>query len=170
MNSLLSLETPRLTLRKFVTKDAAFLVKLMNDPDWIRFIGDRNIHDEAAAIKHIHETPFKMYERYNMGMLMVVRKDTHQEIGVAGILKRDFLPYPDIGYAFLSDFRGHGFAYESADCLLQTAKTELDKGIVQAMVNPQNTASISLLEKLGFAFKLDKLEGSDLPTHIYEYR
>lgn len=172
-NTLLSLETPRLSLRKFEPSDASFLVKLMNDPDWIRFIGDRNIHSEADAIAHINEIPIPMYAEYQFGMLMVIRKDTQNIIGVAGILKRDFLEHPDLGYAFLPEGRGRGFALEAAQHLMETAKSQLSsnsthENCVQAIVNPDNTASIALLKKLGFVFIADKLEGSHLPTHIYE--
>lgn len=167
MNTLLSLETPRLLLRKLQLSDASFLVELMNDPDWLRFIGDRNIKTEDDAIAHIQDVPYPMYAEHNLGMLVVVRKDTQQAIGMAGILVRDFLDYPDIGYAFLPNGRGLGFAKEATEHLMQTAKEQLDSMNIQAIVNPENEASINLLKNLGFMFVADKLEGSDLPTHIY---
>ena len=170
MNTLLSMETPRLLLRKFELADARFLVQLMNDPDWLRFIGDRNMHSEEDAITHINEVPFPMYTEYGFGMLMVIRKDTLQTVGVAGILKRDFLEHPDIGYAFLPEGRGQGFALEATQYLMETATHQLEPCIVQAIVNPDNAASIALLKKLGFEFIADQLESSAQPTHVYVYK
>ncbi len=167
MNSLLGLETARLILRKYQKEDAAFVVDIMGDADFIRYIGDRNIHDEATAISQVIEPAFQSYDELGIGMLMVIDKATQTPIGLAGMLKRDFLPHPDIGYAFSSAFRGKGFAFEATQGLMETAKAVNLSDTISAIVDPDNVSSIRLLEKLGFAFVSDSVEGTKSPTHLF---
>lgn len=167
MNSLLALETPRLILRKYQKEDAAFVYTLMNDADFIRFIGDRNIQDEAAALSQIIEPAIKAYDDIGMGMLVVIQKETQKPVGLAGMLQRDFLPEPDIGYAFSASSRGQGFAFEATQALMDVAKESRFSVKINAIVHPDNASSIGLLKKLGFEFVADAVEGAPSPTYLF---
>ena len=95
------LQTERLLLREFTEDDAAFIVELLNSPGWIQYIGDRNIKTEEQAREYLNNGPLKSYRQNGFGLYMVEKKDDHTPIGMCGIIKRDTLNNPDIGFAFL---------------------------------------------------------------------
>ena len=146
------LETERLILRQFELTDAKFIVELVNTPRWIEFIGDRNIRAQEAAITYLQNGPMKSYEENGFGLSMVELKDG-TPIGMCGILRRDTLESPDLGFSFLPQFMGKGYAFEIADATLNYAKTELNLGPILAITVPTNKKSIRLLEKIGLRFK-----------------
>jgi [ribosomal protein S5]-alanine N-acetyltransferase len=115
------LQTNRLILRQFTTDDAAFIVELLNSPGWIQYIGDRNIKTEEQAKVYLENGPIKSYEKNGFGLSLVALLDG-TPIGMCGIIRRDTLDYPDIGFAFLPKFVGMGYAYEIADATMQQAK------------------------------------------------
>ncbi|UAA38930.1 GNAT family N-acetyltransferase [Paraneptunicella aestuarii] len=169
-NSLLGLNTERLVLRQLVEDDADFLVQLMNDPDWLAYIGDRNVKTREAALQHIHEAPHKMYIEKQFGMLMVIRKDTGARIGLAGILSRREFQEPDLGYGFVPAGRGAGFAYEATSALMKVAKESGRFSVLRGLVHPGNKASRALLEKLGFTLMSPQPACPWENTLIYENR
>lgn len=142
------LETKRLTLRQFTYEDAGFIVELVNTPGWLEFIGDRNIHSEEDAINYLQNGPIKSYRENGFGSSMVELKDG-TPIGMCGILKRDSLENPDIGFAFLPTHMGKGYAFEMAKATLDHATNQLKLKIICAITNPNNIRSIQLLEKIG---------------------
>jgi len=142
------LETERLTLRQFKNEDAGFIVELVNTPGWLEFIGDRNIHSEADAINYLQNGPIKSYRENGFGSSMVELKDG-TPIGMCGILKRDSLENPDIGFAFLSAYMGKGYAFEIANATLHHATHQWNLKTICAITDPKNKRSIQLLEKLG---------------------
>ncbi len=146
------LETARLILRQFELTDAKFIVELVNTPGWLEFIGDRNIRTDEAAIHYLQNGPMKSYEENGFGLSMVELKDG-TPIGMCGILRRDTLESPDIGFSFLPAFMGKGYAFEIADATLNYAKTKLNVGPILAITLPTNIKSIRLLEKIGLKFK-----------------
>ena len=149
MQTLLSITTPRLRLRRVCLDDAQFLFSLMNDPAWLRYIGDRQIRDIAAAEKYIQAHILPVYQQHHLGPLIVQRRDDPTPLGLAGLFLRDYLPAPDIGFALLPAARGHGVALEAAQSVLQRAVSEGHTRIL-AMANPSNAASLALLRQLGF--------------------
>ena len=146
------LETERLILRQFELTDAKFIVELVNTPGWIEFIGDRNIRADDAAIHYLQNGPIKSYRENGFGLSMVELKDG-TPIGMCGILRRDTLESPDIGFSFLPEFMGKGYAFEMADATLNYAKTKLNLELILAITVPTNKKSIRLLEKIGLQFK-----------------
>lgn len=142
------LETQRLTLRQFIDEDAGFIVELVNTPGWLEFIGDRNIHTEEDAINYLQNGPIKSYCENGFGSSMVELKDG-TPIGMCGILKRESLENPDIGFAFLPAYMGKGYALEIANATLHHAKHQLKLTTICAITNPGNVRSIGLLEKIG---------------------
>ena len=146
------LETERLSLRKFILKDASFIVELVNSPGWIEFIGDRNIRTEEDAKAYLESGPLKSYEQNGFGLSMVELRNAKTSIGMCGILKRDNLEQPEIGFAFLPAFTSKGFAFEMANAVMTYARQKLSLPVVSAIVVPNNGASIRLLEKIGMKF------------------
>lgn len=147
------LETERLLLRHFNPDDAPFILALLNEPSFLRYIGDKKVRTLDDARQYILNGPVATYERHNFGLFQVELKDSHTPIGMCGLLKREELPHPDIGFAFLPDFWNKGFAFEAAAAVLKDARERLQLDRLLAIVNPDNEASIRLLEKLGFNFE-----------------
>ncbi len=147
------LETERLRLRRLDASDAAFILRLVNDPDWLRYIGDRGVRTLGDAERYIASGPEAMYEKHGFGLLAVERKQEAGPIGICGLLKRDTLPDVDIGFAFLPDFRGRGYALEAARATLAWAQDGLGLARVIAITAPDNFRSRALLEKIGLRYE-----------------
>lgn len=161
------LQTERLLLRHMRAADAAFMLALLNDPSWLRFIGDRGVRTIDEARDYILAGPVNMVRRLGFGFYVVELEESGCPVGVCGLAKRDFLDDVDIGYAFLPQYRGQGYAYEAAGAVLAHAKNDIGLPRIVATVRPENAASIALLEKLGLRFEraLDRPDGGEL--HLY---
>lgn len=150
---MIVLETDRLALRRLVPADAPFVLELVNDPDWLRYIGDRGVRTLQQAVDYIEGGPAQMYARYGFGLYLVELKRSGEPIGMCGLLKREFLPDADIGFAFLPRYRGAGYAFEAAAGVLRYAAAELGLGRVAAIATQDNERSARLLEKLGLRYE-----------------
>ena len=147
------LRTERLLLRHMHAGDAAFMLGLLNDPSWIRFIGDRGVRTVDQARDYILAGPVDMVRRLGFGFYVVELGETGCPVGVCGLAKRDFLDDVDIGYAFLPQHRGQGYAFEAASGVLAHAQRDIGLTRIVATVRPENAASIALLQKLGLRFE-----------------
>ena len=147
------LETERLILRRLTTEDAAFIFELVNEPSFIQNIGDRKVRTHADAIRYIEQGPIASYDQHGFGLYRVELKDLQVPIGICGVLKRDTLDHPDIGFAFLPGFWRQGYAIESATAVMGYARNALGLGTIAAITSPDNERSIQVLEKLGFQFQ-----------------
>ncbi|HSE31461.1 MAG TPA: GNAT family N-acetyltransferase [Pyrinomonadaceae bacterium] len=147
------LETERLALREFVTDDAEFILELLNQPSFIQFIGDKGVRSVADAKKYIVTGPIESYQRHGFGLYLVELKDSKAPIGMCGLLKRESLPFVDLGFAFLPEYWGKGYAFEAASAVLDHAREVLTLKRILAITNPDNDASINLLARLGFQFQ-----------------
>ncbi|MDI1442681.1 GNAT family N-acetyltransferase [Polyangium sp. 6x1] len=165
MNGALA-TTERLTIRKLTLADAPFIFRLVNDPDFLAYIGDRGVRTLADAEAYLRNGPITSYERHGYGLWGVALKETEELIGMSGLLKREQYDDTDIGYAFLPEFRGGGYAFESGSAVLRIADEALSLRKVIALVSPANAASIGLLKKLGFTRSAIEAPGPD--TIIYE--
>ena len=146
-------ETPRLILRRATLTDAPFILELLNDPDWLRYIGDKGVRNLDDARKYIENGPLAMYARYGFGLFVTELKDGGTPIGLCGLLKRDTLDDVDIGFAFLPAYRARGFAYEAAAAALAWGRRECGLERVLAITSLDNHASGKLLERLGLHFE-----------------
>jgi RimJ/RimL family protein N-acetyltransferase len=142
-------ETRRLALRHFTPDDAPLVLELLNDPLWIRFIGDRNVRTLEDARGYL-DKPIRSYAEHGYGLYHVARKSDGEPLGMCGLVRRDNLPHADIGFAFLERFRGAGYALEAARGTLDHARNALGLGRILAVVSPANERSASLVAKLGF--------------------
>lgn len=147
------LETDRLILRRLTVDDSEFILELLNDPAWLRFIGDRGVRDLAAARDYILNSLVSMYERLGFGLYLTELKGEGVPVGLCGLIKRDSLEDVDIGFAFLPQFRRAGYAYESAAAVMSYGKSAFGINRLVAITSPDNHGSARLLEKLGFNFE-----------------
>ena len=140
--------TERLLLNIITEEDYDFMQKLMNTDGWIQFIGDRGIHSKEAAIAYINT----INGRPNFYYWLVRLKETHSPVGIITFIKRGYLAHFDIGFAFLPEYNGKGYAYEAAREVLSLVRLQPEHQIVQATTLPGNLHSIKLLNKLGLRF------------------
>ncbi|GJD22752.1 acetyltransferase, putative [Rivularia sp. IAM M-261] len=147
------IETERLALRKLSIEDSPFILELLNDLLWLRFIGDKGVRTLDDARSYIVNGPLSMYERLGFGLFLTELKDNHTPIGLCGLLKRDYLEDVDIGFAFLPQFRGKSYAYEAALAVMEYGRTVLGQKRIMAITSTDNDASTKLLNKLGLKFK-----------------
>jgi ribosomal-protein-alanine N-acetyltransferase len=148
-----TLGTARLRLRDLAAADAPFILTLLNEPSFIENIGDRGVRTLEDARVYIENGPVASYVRFGFGLYLVELNESEQPIGICGILKRDALRDPDLGFAFLPAYWRQGYALESAAAVRHYARAELGLGRLLAIANPANAGSIRLLEKLGFRFE-----------------
>ncbi len=156
-------ETERLTVDHLeVGRDEAFILQILNEPGFLRNIGDRGVRDLVGARGYIEGGPAKSYAEHGFGLWRVVETATGAPVGLCGLLKRDGLDDPDVGYAFLTEARGKGYAVEAARAALAHGRSAFGMGRIVAIVTPDNDASIRVLEKIGLvAAGLIRLPGRD---------
>jgi RimJ/RimL family protein N-acetyltransferase len=146
------LQTERLNLRRLSLDDAEFIVELLNDPSFLRFVGDKGVRTTDDARQYILTGPMSSYERHGFGLWLVELKGSKTPLGICGFLKRDMLSDVDIGFAVLPQHRGQGYAFESAVAVMDYGKNVLGLKRVVAITNDDNAGSIRLLEKIGLSF------------------
>lgn len=147
------LNSERLSFRKFDLNDADFIIELLNSPGWLQFIGDRKVRNQAQANQYLEQGPMKSYREHGFGLWMVLLKENEKPVGMCGLLKRDYLEHPDIGFALLPAFVGKGYGQEMARTVLQYAQEQLNLSRICAITLAENSASISVLEHLGMRYE-----------------
>jgi RimJ/RimL family protein N-acetyltransferase len=143
------LETARLVLREFADDDADFVVRLLNEPSWLRFIGDRGVRTPDDARRYLDEGPRRVQARHGYSLWCVVPRDAPGPVGMCGLVRRDALLDADLGFAFLPEAWGKGFAAEASRGVLAHARDVLGLRRVLAVTDPDNVASIRVLERVG---------------------
>lgn len=159
------LQTNRLTLSTVSMEDAPFILELLNTPNWLRYIGDRGIFNLERAEDYIQQGPQKSYAQFGFGLWRVARTDDNLSLGVCGLLKRDTLDDPDIGFAFLPEYEGQGLAFESSHAVLNYAATTLKLKRIIAITTEENQRSLNLLNRLGLSFE----KKITLPGQLQEF-
>jgi RimJ/RimL family protein N-acetyltransferase len=158
----------RLHLRTISFDDAPFILSLLNDFDFLEHIGDKNVHNLAQARDYIASGPHTMQATHGLSLMLVQTRANCVPVGLCGLLKRDSLECPDLGFAFMPEYRGQGFAYEASQTVLDDAKTRLKLPKVAAITALDNSPSMSLLEKLGFKFsKVIQFDKNDPGTRLF---
>lgn len=147
------IESERLYIRELNIGDCAFIVELLNDPDWIKNIGDRGVRTNADAAEYLRKGPLKSYEENGFGLFLVAIKGENTPIGMCGLIKREGLNDVDIGFAFLPEYRSKGYALESAQAVMTLAREKYKLNRVVAICLPENKPSVVLLEKIGLRFE-----------------
>ena len=147
------LETARLEIRRLLPGDAAFMLELLNDPSFIQNIGDRGVRDLEGACGYIARGAVASHEQHGYGLDLVVLKATGEPAGICGLVHREYLDAPDIGFAFLPRFTGSGYALEAATAVLRHALEVLKLPRVLAIVSPDNARSIQVIGKIGLRYE-----------------
>jgi RimJ/RimL family protein N-acetyltransferase len=142
-------ETERLVLRRLTAADAGFILELLNDPAFVRYIGDKGARTLEDAVRYIEEGPAASYVRHGFGLYCVTLRDGGAPIGISGLVKRGGLDDVDVGFAFLPQYRAQGYAHESARAALRHGYEELGLPRIVAITSPDNHDSMKLLRKLG---------------------
>ena len=162
------LTTDRLLLRELTTEDAPFILRLLNEPSFLYFIGDKGVRDLDGARQYIVNGPVASYQQNGFGLYLVTRKTDGASLGICGLLKRESLPDVDIGFAFLPEFWNKGYALESAFAVMNYGKDVLKLIRIVAITNKDNDPSARLLEKLGLRFeRLIKLPNEQNETRLF---
>ncbi len=163
--------TERLRLREFTLADAAFVATLFNDSAFLRFIGDRGVRNPAGGERWIAKTALPHYREHGFGLYAAERADTGTVAGMAGLIRRDGLQHPDLGFAFLPEHRRRGYATEAARAVLKLAHERHGLNRVLAITQAGNTASIATLATLGFTANGETtLPGESEPVARYLWR
>jgi [ribosomal protein S5]-alanine N-acetyltransferase len=152
-----NLSTTRLTLSPLNLNDKAFIFDLVNTPNWIKFIGDRNVHSHEDAANYIQ----KILDNPDAHYKIVCLKETAQPIGAITLIKRHYLDHHDIGFAFLPNYYKKGFAFEATKVVLDDIVSDKTHTQILATTLKDNVNSIGLLEKLGLSYQKDILVGDD---------
>lgn len=163
------LETKRLELSEFTSKDALFFYEQVNDPAWIQFIGDRNVKTIEDAEKYLSNKIIPSYQKNGFGFYKVALKKNNTPIGMSGLVDRDGLEHIDVGYAFLPNYRGKGYAFEATKAVLDYAKNVLKINPIVAITDLDNVKSIQLLERLGLQFyKIIKISAESKECRLFK--
>jgi ribosomal-protein-alanine N-acetyltransferase len=146
------IQTLRLQLRELELEDAPFILALLNEPGFIRYIGDKGVRSLGDARDYMLQGPMDSYARHGFGLYAACLQNG-TPIGICGLVKRDGLEQPDVGFAFLSKYGSKGYAAESAAAILAHARQQLNLPRILAITSPDNSRSIAVLEKIGLKFE-----------------
>ncbi|HEX5963142.1 MAG TPA: GNAT family N-acetyltransferase [Gemmatimonadales bacterium] len=162
------METERLNLRPMTPSDAEFMLGLLNDPSFRRFIGDKGVRTPDDARQYILDGPVASYARHGFGLWLAELKASNVPIGMCGLLKREILTDVDIGFAFLPRYRSQGYALESAAAVMHYGRSVLGLKRIVAIADRDNTGSIRLLEKIGMTFeRVIRLSDDDTEIQLF---
>jgi len=142
-------ETDRLLIRPAALEDASFILELFNSPKWLKYIGDRNVRSVSQSAKYIQDRMISQYERLGFSNFIVIRKSDLAKMGTCGLYDREGMEGIDIGFAFLPQFEGRGYAFEAAKKIIDLAFTQFGIPELKAITTKYNFSSQKLLEKLG---------------------
>lgn len=162
------LETNRLVLRRLSVDDAEFILGHLNDPSFHRYIGDRGVRTVEQARQYVVDRVMASYERFGFGIYMVELKDTREQIGTCGLVKREEMEDVEVGFALLPQYWSNGYALEAAQAVMEYGHQELGLSRIVAIVNPGNSRSFKLLEKIGLKFeRMIRLSAGDSEIELF---
>lgn len=163
-----SLESERLHIQQLNLSDAPFILELLNTKGWLKHIGDRGVNSIKDAECYITSGPQEGYKKSGHGLMLLKEKYTNQSVGICGLLQRDYLNHPDIGYALLPAFEGLGYISEACRSIMDWHKSNSEIAVISAIVNSDNDRSIKLLINLGFKFeKMMTMDGQSI--NLYQF-
>ena len=150
---MIVIRSERLQLRELELQDDEFILRLLNEASFVRFIGDKGVRTLSDAREYISKGPIDSYRRFGFGLYLASLLDGGLPIGICGLVKREALPDVDVGFAFLTQYWSRGYAAESAAAVLAFGTEQLQLRRIVAITAPDNHASIAVLEKIGMKFE-----------------
>lgn len=147
---MIRLQSNQIYLREALETDTAFFIELMNTKGWIEHIGDRNIKSNLDALGYIQKSLIHSYVTNGFGLYLICLNESNKPIGMCGLVKRDTLDLPDLGFAILPKYGGFGYVTEASQLTIKFAKETLQLNEILAITSPANIRSQNLLERLGF--------------------
>ncbi|HVI54023.1 MAG TPA: GNAT family N-acetyltransferase [Luteibacter sp.] len=164
----MAIETDRLVIDEFGLGDAPFILELLNEPDFIKYIADKGVRDVAGAELYLSDGPLKSYAKHGFGLYKVTLKSDGAPIGMCGLIRRDTLAFPDLGYAYLASHHRRGYASEAGAAVLGHARGRRQVERVVAITSLDNDGSIRVLENLGFRDEgVIDIPGYDTPSRYF---
>jgi RimJ/RimL family protein N-acetyltransferase len=163
-------ETERLVLREVAEADASFVNELLNSEGFLKYIGDRGVRTDDEARVFIRDRYRKSYSDNGYGLYTVVQRSDGASVGVCGFVRRDTLPGPDIGFAFLPEHERKGFGLESASAMMDHGRDSLGFAEVYAITTVTNGPSMRLLEKLGFHFLEESADPDGTRLNVFLHK
>jgi RimJ/RimL family protein N-acetyltransferase len=146
------LETQRLLLREFDAADAAAFYMLGSDPAITRYTGDPGLTSVEHALEILRSRTLADYRKHGFGRWACVLKTSDAVIGFAGLKYLDELEEVDIGYRLLPAYWGRGLATEAGQAVLNFGFDQLRLERIIGLVDPENVASVRVLDKLGMTW------------------
>lgn len=148
------LETQRLILRKFEETDAERLFLLDSDPEVMKYIGMPPLSDMTES-ENVIKMIQQQYLDNGVGRLAVIEKESGLLIGWSGLklITQEINGYNniyDLGYRFIPEYWGKGYALESAKASLDFGFNNLKAETIYAHAHSENEGSNHILRKLGF--------------------
>ena len=169
MTEYKTFETERLIIKPTFDEDAEFIFELLNSPTWLKYIGNRNVTSIESAREYIKLKMLPQLERLGFGNYTVIRKSDQAKMGICGLYDRDGLDGLDIGFAFLPEYEGEGYAFESANKLKQVISDEFGISEIVAITSQDNVSSQKLLEKTGIEINWNyKIPNDDKDLLLYK--
>ena len=161
-------ETARLRIRETTVDDAAFILRLVNEPSFLSNIGDKGVRDLVDAKRFIEEGPWRRGQRPGYGQFVVELSESGIPAGICGILYREALDVTDVGFAFLPEHWGCGYAFEAAEAVMRYGYSTLGVGKIVGLTSEENLPSIRVLKKLGMKYEQTvKMSDDDSGTVVY---
>lgn len=162
------LETVRLRIRETTVDDAEFILRLVNEPSFLSNIGDKGVRDLDDAKRFIEEGPWRRGQKPGHGQFIVELRGSGIPAGICGLLYREALDVTDVGFAFLPEHWGCGYAFEAAEAVMKYGYSTLGVGRIVGLTSEDNSPSIRVLEKLGMKYeKTVKMSDDDPGTVLY---
>ena len=162
-------QTDRLTIRQFTLTDVEYVLQQLNDAAFIQYIADKNVRSIGEAENYLRTGPIASYEKNDFGLNLVELSQSKVAIGMCGLVKRQELDHPDLGFAFLPQYWGKGYALEASKAILNHAIDQLNMNLVLGVTMQNNLTSNKLLKKLGFILT-GEIELYNTLNNFYEYR
>jgi RimJ/RimL family protein N-acetyltransferase len=153
VTGLESIETERLLIRRFTVDDAEAYWLLVSDPAVLRYVGEPPLNSIAAVRDLLETRPLRDYRLYGYGRMACIDKDSGRLLGFSGLKYLDDMDETDIGYRFLPEAWGKGYATESGAAIMARQSAESSLRRIIGLVEPENDGSVRVLKKLGLTFE-----------------
>ena len=164
---ILKLETKRLVLRQWHNTDFIHFEEYYKDQDMSRFVGGLKSSEDSWRIMASY---IGHWQLMGFGYFAVEEKATGQFLGASGLWKSPNWPELELGYWFLKEMHGKGYASEAALKVKQFAFYELKADTLVSYIDPKNSPSKRLAERIG-GVKEKVIELLDYGPHeVYRYQ